>query len=222
MFLCLWYGKCVNTRVFARDWPKNMVNTCKYRDFCYQRRTHVNTVVLGFPCAKKIGIYGVSCSESLNKTWKHLFDDFWPLRKKLQGQQQQQQQQQQQGTNNKVQTITGTPSSSYISFCVYPLGYKQKLGPRRCYLAGVRSPTICISICIWRCIHLSNQIKPNQIKSNLSIYSIYLSSCMFLYIGRDLTQQLFSLSQWLGDVGSPTSPIGFTGVTISTHSPTSR
>ena len=128
----------------------------------------------------------------------------------------------QQGTNNKVQTITGTPSSSYISFCVYPLGYKQKLGPLRCYLAGVRSPTICISICIWRCIHLSNQIKPNQIKSNLSIYSIYLSSCMFLYIGRDLTQQLFSLSQWLGDVGSPTSPIGFTGVTISTHSPTSR
>ena len=108
--------------------------------------------------------------------------------------------------NNKVQTTR----------------YKQLLGPRRCYLAGVRSPTICISICIWRCIHLSNQIKPNQIKSNLSIYSIYLSSCMFLYIGRDLTQQLFSLSQWLGDVGSPTSPIGFTGVTISTHSPTSR
>ena len=132
MFLCLWYGKCVNTRVFARDWPKNMVNTCKYRDFCYQRQTHVNTVVLGFPCAKKIGIYGVSCSESLNKTWKHLFDDFWSLRKSCRGSSNsnsnkvQTTRYKQQGTNNywdpvliiylflcvpfRVQTKTGTPS----------------------------------------------------------------------------------------------------------------
>ena len=36
---------------------------------------------LGFRRAKNIGIYGVFCSESLNKTRKHhLFDDFRPLR----------------------------------------------------------------------------------------------------------------------------------------------
>ena len=37
-------------------------------------------MVLGFWGAKNIRIYGVFCSESLKKTWKHrLFDDFWPL-----------------------------------------------------------------------------------------------------------------------------------------------
>jgi len=41
----------------------------------------INSVALGFRRAKNIGIYGVFCSESLNKTRKHhLFDDFRPLR----------------------------------------------------------------------------------------------------------------------------------------------
>ena len=86
---------------------------CKYSDFCYQRqKIIVNTVAWGFRGAKNIGVYGVVCSESLKKAWKHhLFDDFRPLRdweKKLQGQQQQQQPppttNDQQTTNNQQPT----------------------------------------------------------------------------------------------------------------------
>jgi hypothetical protein len=43
----------VNTHVFARHEPKNTVNTCKYYDFCYQRKNIVNTVVLDFRGEKK-------------------------------------------------------------------------------------------------------------------------------------------------------------------------
>ena len=42
---------------------------------------------------------------------------------------------------NKVQTNTGTPFSLYTSFCFYPLGYKQTLGPRHCYLGGPHPTT---------------------------------------------------------------------------------
>jgi len=67
----------------------------------------VNTVVLGLRGVKKHGIYGVFCSETLQKTLKHhRIDEFWasknerffalemPVKKNMQQQQQQQQQQQ--------------------------------------------------------------------------------------------------------------------------------
>ena len=64
----------INTSVFARRWPKDIVNTVI---FATSGKNIVNTVVMGFRSAKNIGIYRVFCSGSVKKMRKHhLFDDF--------------------------------------------------------------------------------------------------------------------------------------------------
>ena len=79
----------VNTHVFARHEPKNTVNTCKYYDFCYQRKNIVNTVVLDFRGEKKHPYLQCFLNAKTPPIW--WFSATARLRKKLQGQQQQQQ-----------------------------------------------------------------------------------------------------------------------------------
>ena len=62
----------VNTSAFARWCLKNIANTWILLPVV---QNIVNTVVLDFRGTKNIGIYGVLCSESFKKTWRHhLFD----------------------------------------------------------------------------------------------------------------------------------------------------
>ena len=56
---------CVNTNVFARPGPKNIVNTVI---FVTRGKTHRKYRGFGLPSRKNISIYGVFCSESFKKT----------------------------------------------------------------------------------------------------------------------------------------------------------
>ena len=95
---------------------------CKYSDFCYQRqKIIVNTVAWGFRGAKNIGVYGVVCSESLKKAWKHhLFDDFRPLRdweKSCRGSNNNNNNHHQRPTTNKQQTTNNQQEEEEAQKC---------------------------------------------------------------------------------------------------------
>ena len=66
---------CVNTTVFARCWPQNTVNTVV---FATRSKKHRKYRGFGLARRKTHSIYGVFCSETLQKTRKHhLFDHFF-------------------------------------------------------------------------------------------------------------------------------------------------
>ena len=54
----------IDTSVFARHWPQNIVNTV---NCVTDGKNIVNTMVLGFWGAKNIGIYHVFCSKVFNR-----------------------------------------------------------------------------------------------------------------------------------------------------------
>ena len=65
---------CINTIVFARRWPTNIVNTMV---FATSGKNIVNTVVMGFRSAKKHWYLQCVLLRECQKMRKHhLFDDF--------------------------------------------------------------------------------------------------------------------------------------------------